>query len=235
MALSPESPLQIHEGRVFRDFADLGLGRTFADAEFRDCMFQHCSISATLNPNRRSTVRRVSLYGCKTAGCAVYPAILEDVRIEDLDTLEPLRTFGAVFKRTVITGRIGRVQIGQRLVQGDVRQQAAFDQANDLYYRYTPWALDISGVEAEQLVVFGIPGALVRRDTKTQAVVSALGAIRGEWRSIDMPLDWKALLEEAAVLRGPDLILVAPKLSPEFDRYASVLDELRARKVAAPF
>ena len=233
MALAPESPLQEFEGQVFRDVFDVDSGRTFSDYELRDCLFENCTISSVVNPNRRSTIRRVAIFGGKASGVSIHPAILEDIWVEDLETMDPVRIRGAVFKRVTLTGRVGSIEIGPKVPKIDPSRQVGFDQANAMYYRYAPWALDISEAQAVSLRIHGVPSALVRRDPETQAVLTAVGAIRGDWHRVAMPEEWIAAFDETAAARGPETILACPKASSEFGRYFSALEELRSRGVVA--
>lgn len=51
---------RVFEGETF-EFLDNKSARLFEDVEFRRCRFQGCTISVTLDPRRRTTVRNIRI------------------------------------------------------------------------------------------------------------------------------------------------------------------------------
>jgi hypothetical protein len=131
----------------------------------------------------RSTVRDVKLIQCEQRGCALEAAIVEDVLVDGFKTNGLFQTWGAVFKRVTLRGKIARVMISPSVAtaQATAQQQGAFDEANAAYYENGDWALDISEAEVEELDIRGVPARLIRRDPDSQVVVTRERAMRGEW------------------------------------------------------
>lgn len=230
---------KVFEKQEFGSFADRDSGSLFSDIEFRGCYFQGCNLSVTEDPNLRSTVRNVQLLDCSQRGCAIYPAIFEDVLVDGFNTNGQLvQAWGAAFNRVVLRGKIDRLMISSVVdVYGDrPNLQRAFDEANAEYYRSVEWALDISQAEFKELDIRGVfPVHLIRRDPETQVVVTRERALKHEWKSLDfqenlLPFSIDFFLKE----EEPATLLIAPKRHPKFRRYLQDIKTLRAAGVAEP-
>jgi hypothetical protein len=170
-------------------------------------------------------------------------AIVEDVLVENFNTHgQLLQTWGAVFNRVVLRGKIDRLMLSNTIL-GDVladkehreRDIAQMRKANAEYYRKVEWALDIRAADFEELSVRGVPTHLIRRDPETQVVVIREKALEETWRDLDLSetlfKTWLGLfLEEDS----PSTILVAPKRHPKFRRYLNDLRMLQKVGVAEP-
>ena len=229
-----------YRDREFRSFRDRDSGAVFSDIEFQRCRFVSCALSITFDPALRTTIRNIRLLDCSQVGCSLYPAIVEDVLIDGFDTDgQTVHTWGAVFNRVVLRGKIGRVMISSVVdVFGKSPEvQKAFDEANAKYYGGVELALDISQASFKELDLerSGVPARLIRRDPETQVVVTREKALGGEWR--DLPLNerlWNVTLDLFLQRNSPDVVLVAPKLHPKFRRYLADLKLLQAAGVAEP-
>ena len=226
---------QVFENQPFRSFYDDG-GNEYSDIEFRRCQFVSSRISITRDPSRRSLVRRVRASKCEVTGCALETAIVEDVVIEDLKTHNPLACWGTVLNRVVLRGKIGRIMLNPAVATGTATpdEQRAFDEANAAYYASVEWALDISEAEFKEADIRGIPARLIRRDTKTQAVVTRQKALEGAWQKLDLSKTWWATSIQFLLNRpnDSDVVLVAPKQHRKFSDLLDGLKMLRQAGVA---
>ena len=229
--------------RHFQSFDDRDSGSVFCDIEFRRCEFEHCLVSMTFDPSLRSTVRNVRLIGCSQFDCHLQCAIVEDVVVDGLATNGQVwQTFGAVFNRVVLRGKIDDVFISND-IQGDFfmrekyRQQqvADFRVVNAEYYRHVEWALDISRAEAKDLCIHGVPTDLIRRDPETQAVISRAKAAEGDWRALDFKEKLVQVAIELFLHRDePSTVLIVPKRDPKFRRCLDDLNLLRKAGIVEP-
>jgi hypothetical protein len=224
--------------RVFKGLRDRNSARVFADMEFRDCVFDNCSISITDEITKRSTVRNVRLISCTAKSCGIEPAIIENVLIDGLNTNgQLLQSWGSAFKNVTLKGPIDRLMLSPTVVPTDPDSPVnkAFARANAEYYSGVDWALDISQAEAKELDLRGIPARLIRRDPETQVVVKADKAIRNRFHKLDFgETPWyfgiKFMLERGEA----DVVLVAPKGSPKFKSLLASLNMLREAGIAEP-
>ncbi|MFC1878302.1 hypothetical protein ACFLZW_00165 [Chloroflexota bacterium] len=228
--------------KIFQDqevhrFLDRNSGRVYSDLEFHNCRFIGSAISVTRKPMRRSTVRNVRLVDCEVTGCSVNTAIIENVVVDGLKTHTLLQTWGAVYNRVVLKGDIGRIMISSVVATGlaKPKQQQAFDKANASYYQTVGWALDISEARFDECDIRGLPSDLIVRDPETQVIIRREKALEGKWRHLDLSKTyWKGWIELFLSSGEPDVILVAPKLSPKFNDWLDGLKLLRDAGVAEP-
>lgn len=186
-----------------------------------------------------STVRNIKILNCSQRGCVIDSAVIEDCIVDGFDTRgQLLRCWGAVFKHVVLRGKIGKLMTSSivELFKERPQKQAAFDAANEAYYRNVDWALDISGAEFQSFDIRGnVPARLIRRDPETQVVVTREKALNVPWK--DLPLNemlWKVSLELILSQGLPDKVLVAPKRNPRFKELVADLRTLQAAGVAEP-
>lgn len=230
--------MQSFSNQTFDSIDDRDSAATFHDMEFRDCYFESCDLSITRTPALRSTVRNIKLTNCSQRGCSLSAAIVEDVLIDGLKTNGQLfQTWGAVFNRTVLKGKIDRLMISSIALPGVIMpdEQRAFDDANAEYYRHVEWALDISKGEFKELCIRGLPGNLIRRDPETQVLVTRERAMSGEWRDLEfqdnlLPTSLDMFLQRAE----PSIVLIAPKRHPRFKEYLSDMNLLRRSGITEP-
>ena len=223
--------MQLFNERTFDSFDDRDSAALFHDMEFRKCYFESCEISMTRTPALRTTVRNIKLINCSQRGCSLSSAIVEDVLIDGLRTNGQLfQSWGAVFNRTVLQGRIDRLMVSSAVLPGVAtpEEQLSFDQANLEYYRDVAWALDISKAEFKEICIRGLPGHLIRRDPETQVLVTREKAFSTDWKSLDFRENlWPTSLNMFLQRGESSTVLIAPKLHPRFKDYLSDLTLLR--------
>jgi hypothetical protein len=233
--------MRVFEKKTLKSLYDQESGAVFADMEFRSCDFESCVLSMAGRPARRSTVRNVRLLQCSQRGCRANCAVIEDVLIDDLATNgQLLQTFGAVFNRTVLRGKIDRLMLSNDvfpsiLMDDSERQQEidAFKMANAEFYRGVEWALDISEGEFNELSIRGVPADLIRRDPDTQMVVTREKAVEGRWRDLDFHDNlWPTALELFLQREEQSIVLVAAKRNARFRQRLEDLRLLRKAGVA---
>lgn len=225
----------VFQDQEFKKFYDQDSRRTFSDLEFRNCRFVNCEISITKNPRRRSTFRNIRLIGCETRKCEVDAAIVEDVVVDSLKTNYLLRIGGSVFKHVVLKGAMGRLMTEAAVLPGKLssEEQEAFDEANAAYYATVDWALDISEASFRECDLRDIPARLIRRDPATQVVVKREKALNETWHQLDLSNTYWATSLEIFLQRGSeDIVLVAPKLDPQYKHLLDGLKMLRDAGVA---
>lgn len=235
--------MRILEDRSFDSFCDRDSAATFCDLEFRGCYFEGCAISVTKRPALRSTVRNVRLVGCSQRGCSLRCAIIESVLVDGFNTNGQLfQTWGAVFNRVVLQGKIDRLMISDNVFPSVLMDEAdrqleieAFRTTNTDYYRGIEWALDISRGEFKSLDIRGVPGHLIRRDPETQVLVLREKASGMSWRGIDFHENlWPTALELFLERGERSIVLAAPKRHAKFRRYLEDLRLLRKAGITEP-
>lgn len=229
--------MRVVEKQEFSEFYDHDSARLFSDIEFRRCKFVSCGISITRDPALRSTIRNVKLLNCETYGCDLDTAIVEDVTVDGLKTHGLRQTWGAVFKHVTLRGKIGRLMFSPAVSPGvaTLRQQRAFDEANEQYYSTVDWALDIREAEVEELDLRRIPARLIRRDPVDQVVITREKAMQGKWRQLDLSkTHWATSMELFLEWGDPDWVLVAGKRDRDYRRLVDGLKALRDAGVAEP-
>lgn len=237
--------MQVYENREFNDdsFDDRDSGALFCNIEFRNCYFQSCTLSITHDPALRSTVRNVRLTNCSQRGCSLNAAIVEDVVVDGFKTNGQLfQTWGAVFNRVVLRGKIDRLMLSNDVLpRGDVNPPYqyenvdAFRQANADYYRHVDWALDISQGEFKELCVRDLPAHLIRRDPETQVLVTRQKVLQGGWKELEFRENlWPVSLDLFLQREEPSMILIAPKRHAKFRDYLADLRLLQEAGVAEP-
>ncbi|MGC4006431.1 MAG: hypothetical protein QM811_26215 [Pirellulales bacterium] len=218
-------------------FVDRDSAATFCDLEFRKCYFQGCVLSITGDPAFRTKVQNVKLVNCSQRGGALYSAVLEDVLVDGFKTHGLFQTFGAVFNRVVLKGKIDRLMLSTSVyqTQGVSEHLQSFHQANAEYYRNVEWALDISKAEFKELDVRGIPGHLIRRDPETQFLVTREKALQETWRSLDLQESiWSTAFWLLKQSSDQSTVLIAPKRHAKFQRYLADLKLMQSAGVIEP-
>jgi hypothetical protein len=163
--------------------------------------------------------------------------MLEQVSVDGLRTgSEPLFIWGAVYDRVVLKGKLDKLVLSSRVNApglDDVDQQA-FDAASKDFYASVDWAIDIREVEVHELDIRGVPSRLVRRDTRTQAVVRRENALdEKRWRDLDLGHAWWATQLESMVREGhEEIILVAPLRNRKVADFITGIEILRNVGVA---
>jgi len=227
--------MQRFHRRNLDGLADRNSGAVFGDLHFSQCVFDDCVLSATDDPSLRSTIRNVRLDDCSVRSVAIFAAAVEDTVISNLKTRGLLQTWGTVFSRVTLQGKIGRLMLSSRLggLISDETQRT-FDQANQEYYRHVDWALDISQARFHELDIRGIPARLIRRDPRTQVVITRERAMQGIWRQHRFKSLAAAYIKGLLYEGHADVVVVVPRLWPLSWGFAHDLARLRELGVAEP-
>jgi hypothetical protein len=229
--------MHLFENQTFHGFRDFESSTTFSDLSFKKCIFESCSLSAGRRPQTRSTVRNVRIEQCRSYGCHVGAAIVEDTTIDGLTTGDILQTGGAVFKHVVLSGKIGRLMISREFftTPGGAEQERAFDLANAEYYRHVDWALDISQGGFSELDIRSVPGHLVRRNPETQARIKRERLVEVDWRKLPFNAGVTQIIFDLFLKRGdPDVTYVAGQRAKHFREMVADIELLRKEGIAEP-
>lgn len=230
--------MKIYHDEKFQGFRDRESCALFENMEFHDCYFQGGYVSYTKDPKKRSTIRNIRMINCSQRGCAIYPAIIEDVLIDGFRTHgQCLQTWGAVFKHVILRGKVDDLMISYvvGIPSEEPEVLESFDTANAKYYENVDWALDISQAEFRDVDIRGLPARLIRRDPETQIVVTRETALEGRWRNINLKDGlWKTSLSMFLDQNRPDVVLVAPKKSRRFKNLLEDLRIFRSEGIAEP-
>jgi hypothetical protein len=229
--------MNIKRQRTFECRFDRSSGKTFADYDLTDCVFDNCALSLTLDPAKRSTVRNVRLTNCVAKNSTVYGAIIEGAVINGLRTTYLLQIWAAAYNRVILRGDIGSIMLSPLVMPGTATpdQQASFDEANRRYYESVEWALDIREARFVGFEVRGVPARLIRRDPETQIVVTRDKVLRGRWRDIEFEHDlWPFCLNAMIGDGDPEVVLVAGRRNKKFKALKADLEKLRNAGVSEP-
>ena len=204
------------EGQRFLCLFDDEGPSTIQDMTFSRCVFTNSVLSQTRSLDARSHVRNVRLVKCSEVGCAIGPAILEDVVVEGLTTSDLLIVSGALFRHVTLRDRVGSIKINPYplIDESNPALTAPFDRARQQFYDATDWALDISDAIFSSFDATGIPARLIRRDPVTQAVVRRRNVRGNAWRAKAAKWNtyWLDVIDVIFEDNPPeDAVLVAPK------------------------
>jgi hypothetical protein len=216
----------------------------FEEYRFERCVFDHCGLSnPTKDPTLRTTVRNVTLKNCTALNCNVGPAILEDILIDGLQTIgkaygQELLVWAPLCKHVTLRGVVGMVTIHRitSVVDFSEARETVFRLDRDRYYKGVDWALDISEAVFQSFSMIGaIPVHLIRRDAKTQVVVTQKKAKQKPWRRKVPSWNWWLGFVTTYATDG-DTVLVAPKgiAKKDFELLRDGLENLRDLGVAEP-
>lgn len=233
------SSLRRFEREDFQHFFDQDSGKTFEYLEFLRCRFGNCSLSMTRDVRLRSCFTNIRIVQCEATRCTLEWGVVEDVLVDGLRTRGLLHSWGAVFKHTTLRGRIDRIMLSPFVaaVAGATPEQAAVAvTTNAAYYANVDWALDISEAEFQEADLRGVPGHLVKRDPRTQVLVTREKALSGGWKEIDLSGTYWASSLDFFVKDNdlPSIVLVAPTRHRDFARLRDGLERLRAAGIAEP-
>ena len=226
--------------RFLSQFDDKGPS-VIENVSFDRCVFTNCVLAQTRDSGSRSHVRNVRVSNCEEVGCAIGPAILEDVVVDGLSTSDLLIVSGALFRRVTLRNRVGRIKINRYpdIDESNLQLTAPFDRASERFYAETDWALDISDAVFGSFDATGIPARLIRRDPISQVVVRRENVSGAAWRKKVATWNtyWLDVLDVIFEDNPPeDTVLVAPKGSRKarFQQLVDGLDNLRQIGVADP-
>ena len=211
-----------------------------ADLSFRRCFFDNCSLAQPPDPERRSVIRNVSLVQCKQRACLLAGVVLDNVLVDGLGREGdiPLFLAGVVFRRVTLRGRITFFKLhASPSLNHSSEQVALWQAANRGFYASTDWALDISEARfTSGPDLHFIPGALVRRDPASQALVLrralsgiSLAGLPWEGSALRLALEW--FLADSPY---ENVVLVAAKGTSYFRRDLAAINMLREKGIAEP-
>jgi hypothetical protein len=228
-------------GRTFKSMYDRG-GGVHEGMSFRDCLFDNCGLALDFSLAQRSVVRDVHLTNCTNFNSQIGPAVFDEVTVDGLKSNDILILWGPSFRHVVLKGKIlGQLKINETsTLRGEARDEEAFAQARAAFYKDVDWALDISEAHfGGEFDMRGVPAKLVRRDPKTQVVVTRGKAVKKAWRTkIAAWNTWWPFVIDLFLSDGdPDVVLVANRSGRRektFKRLVEGLDDLRRAGVAEP-
>lgn len=237
MSNSPTTNPRVNE--TFFKLFDRNSAAVFADIDFEKCVFDNCALSLTKDCNLRSTVRNVRLRNCEAKSCGIGPAIFEEVLVDGLKTNDLLILWAPLFRHVTLRGKIGKLKINTAAhhIDRSDATQTPFDQSRNAFYSTDEWALDISGGIFQEFDMHGVPARLVRRDAKTQVVVTRELALRNGWREKLSAWNdyWPFVIDLFLEDEEEDTVLVAPKgkAKKQFTELLNGIDELCELGVAS--
>jgi hypothetical protein len=209
----------------------------YEDVELRRCVIDRCALSGTLEPSRRSIVRKVTAVGCEVRRAYVGPAVFDEVVVEGLRIRSLLQLWSPAFRHVVLRGRIGRLMVSPNVFPGRATedQQRAFENANRTFYESVDWGLDLREADFDEVDLSGVPGRVVLRDPRDQALVTREAALRGEWRQLDLSGTWWGIVLEDLVRSSfSSAALVAPRRHKKYKRLVEDIQQLRDAGIAEP-
>jgi hypothetical protein len=224
------------EGQTLTGLRDMPPG-LFEDIELRRCVFDHCVLSRTFDPSRRTIIRRVRANACEVRRVSIGGAIFDDVVVDGLKIQGLLQLWSPAFRHVVLRGRIGRLMISPWVEPATATkdQQRAFEDANRTFYESVDWGLDLREAELDELDLSGVPGRVVLRDPRDQAIVTRDAALRGEWRLLDLSGTWWGIvLEDLISSRFESAAFVAPRRHKKYKRLVEGIQRLRDAGIAEP-
>jgi len=228
---------RVFRNRLIRGFYDRNSGALFCDLEFVQCRFEHCFFGTLRDVTRRPTARKISLIDCDALSCTVRGSIIEDVRVNGLDSEGNLILWAPAFRHVTLTGRICDLIVNMdEDPAGEYDPcNAEFRKANAEFYATIDWALDISKAEFRDVDIRGVPAGLVRRDPETQVVIKRERVLQSAWRELDLSeTHWATSIEWFLDRGEPDNVLIAPKRAHNFRKLLSGLRLLQRAGVAEP-
>lgn len=164
---------------------ELPKGAVFEDASFERCVFDGCQVRGGGGPS--GILRNVEARKCSIKGAPIYFATFEDVLVEDLASGSMLNVVDCLFKHLTLRGAFDKLFF---------RQTATPPVSPVEYYANVDWALDIRNAEFKEVVLRGVPSALVRRNRELQIVVKRADALRtSDWKGIPSAA-WKIAIAD---------------------------------------
>jgi hypothetical protein len=217
--------------------------------EVEKCEFDNVSIGVdVLEPRMAARMRRfdpsfvsheydsqpVVVRNCVLTRCRTWQAYLSYVLVEDsiVDGLSgSLRmTSQVLLKHVVIRGPIDSIDIRHpRQVMGPEPLIAL----HDAHYATVDWALDISDARFARCDISGVPGRLVRRDPKTQILVTRARALAAPWQEVAEG-EWKVGIERMLKAEAESTVFVACSREDSFSETLAVFQRLREAGIAEP-
>jgi hypothetical protein len=217
------------KNHLFSDIVDRDSFELFQNILFENCEFKNCQLSQTENPENRSTIRNIEIEDCSAMNnCSPGCAIFENIEIDNLQVDDQLKFLGAVFKHVFISGNVGSFYISNDI--GSSASDAirkSFSTANAKYYESVDWALDISRANFTEVEIWGIPSNLIIYDYKSQRLITKENVKKINWEKLSMKGNKFRLFLDKMLKEGyDDIVLIAPRLSNDFEDLLHDLDAL---------
>jgi len=213
------------------------------------CEFDNVSIGVNVvEPGMAARMRRLNpsfvsheydlqpvvVRNCTLTRCRVWAAYLRYVLIEDsiLDGLSgslPM-TSEVLLKHVVVRGPIDSIDIRH---PGQVMGPEPLIALHDAHYATVDWALDISEARFARCDIGGVPGRLVRRDPKTQVLVTRGRVLAAPWQDVAEG-EWKVGIERLLMTEAESKVFVACPRGDRFQETLAVFQQLREAGIAEP-
>jgi hypothetical protein len=229
--------IRTYKDHVFEGLRSLRDPVLISDLELVHCTFRDCNLWTLEDPSRRAVVQNVRVESCQILGenSKVRGAVIEDCVIDGLTSGGLMHMDGCVFRHVTVRGRIGTLMLTNAplVVAPEVKRQ--FVEANAEYYGSVDWALDIrEAIFDEQMDLRGIPSALIRRDPRTQVVVTRKGIEEHPWVSSDLDSRVRSWISLMVRFGWTDGVFVVPAKHPRRQSMLDSLAKLRELGVAEP-
>jgi hypothetical protein len=162
-------------------------------------------------------------------------AVIEDCVVDGLRGGGLMHMDGCAYEHVIVRGEIGQLLLTNAVVTFNAEIKRRFEEANAIYYAGVDWALDISEARfGEQIGLRGIPSALVRRDPRTQVVVTRKRIEERPWSDVDLDARVRTWIRMMVGSGWPDGVFVVPETHPRRQSMLESLEMLRPTGVAEP-
>jgi hypothetical protein len=212
--------------RLFEGVQSLREPVVVSDLELVRCTFRGCNVWTLEDPSRRAVIRNIRVENCRIVGesSKVRGAVVEDCVIDGLNAGGLMHMDGCAFRHVAVRGRIGVLMLTNAPLVVAPETKRKFVEANAEYYEGVDWALDIREAECdEQMGLRGIPSALIRRDPRTQVVVTRKRIEEHPWVNSDLDSRVRSWMSMMVRFGWEDEVFVVPAKHP---RRQSMLDSL---------
>lgn len=195
-----------------------------------NCVFSNCvfGYNGRSLPGKIDTIQDCVLANCKASKCVVGPAIVRATHIENLAN-DMLMCWGTLFDQVTLVGKIGPIILHgiPKSTSNQSTRQSHRVQAENFYIN-VEFSLDISKAQFNDFSIRtgAIPLSLVRRDTNSQFIISALNCPLSTDRIASLPVSRYTKMVLAFMIDDgvSESLLVAPKLDLEL--YEQVLRDV---------
>jgi hypothetical protein len=229
--------VRTYKDHVFDGLKSLHDPVLISDLELARCTFRGCNLWTLEDPSRRAVVRNVRLENCQIVGesSKVRGAVIEDCVIDGLTAGGLMHMDGCVFRHVTVRGRIGDLVLTNAPLVVAPEIQRQFVEANAEYYGGVDWALDIrEAICDEQMGLRGIPSALIRRDPRTQIMVTRKRIEEHPWVSSDLDGRVRSWISMMVRFGWEDEVFVVPAKHPRRQSMLDSLAKLRELGIAEP-
>ena len=191
--------------------------------------FHNNSTKMPRSPERRLTIRDVSVNRCEHFACIARGVAFEDVKVTDIRGGGRALSFlwGCLYSRVALRGHIGGILVRWRVDPRDEEFSRTFLQANLSAYQHVDWALDISEAQFSYFLDFlGIPSGLVRRNPDRHFVMTR-GAANTLLASDTEPDVWRISAELLIESGLEDTVIACGGAGKRLQRDLDAAKELR--------